>query len=77
MILYFTKRFQKRYQKLTTKIQIKIDETLLIFENDFNNPILRNHALKGKLSEYRSINVTGDIELFLKNYQIILMNWWS
>ena len=66
MILTYTKRFQKRYLKLTTKVQNKVNETLYVFENDFNNPILRNHALIGKLSEYRSIDVTGDYRIIFR-----------
>lgn len=51
MILKFHKRFEKRYSKLSQKLQIKIDATLEIFQNNPHDPSLRNHALKGSLSD--------------------------
>ena len=39
-----------------------------LFLQDATNPILRNHELKGKYKDYKSINVTGDVRaLYKKN----------
>jgi len=66
MILVFHKDFKKKYQKLPPKIVKKLDDRLRIFKEDEFDPVLNNHALKGKWLGYRSINVTGDIRVIFK-----------
>ena len=66
MILVFHKDFKKKYQKLPPKIVKKLDDRLRIFKEDEFDPVLNNHALKGKWLGYRSINVTGDIRAIFK-----------
>jgi len=61
MKIRFHKNFGKQYKKLKKKDQEKIKERLELFlENPFN-PQLNNHPLKGKYTDYRSINITGDL----------------
>lgn len=60
------KDFEKDYKKLPDKVQKRFKERILLFREDPFDPILNNHALKGKYSGYRSINVTGDLRAIFK-----------
>ena len=61
MKIRFHKNFEKQYKKLKKKEQEKAQEKLELFlENPFN-PRLNNHSLRGKYTDYRSINITGDL----------------
>lgn len=66
MIIVYHKDFKKGYKKLSPKIKEKLDDRLRLFNKDEFNPILNNHALKGKYLGYRSINVTGDMRAIFK-----------
>lgn len=66
MIIVFHKDFKKKYRKLSPKIVEKLDDRLKLFSADEFNPLLNNHALKGKWLGYRSINVSGDIGAIFK-----------
>lgn len=61
MIIRLHKNFKKQFNKLTESQKRKFRERRDIFLQDEFNPILNNHALKGKYQGYRSINVSGDI----------------
>lgn len=61
MKINFHRNFDKRYSKLKRKHQEQFRQRLALFINDRYNPILNNHALKGRFEGYRSMNVTGDI----------------
>ncbi len=54
------KHFKKQIAKLDNKIYSKLEIRLSLFTTDPFNKILRNHALIGEFSGYRSINITGD-----------------
>ena len=55
-----TKKFAKSYDKADEKVKKAFDKRLELFATSPNHPQLRNHRLTGKLSLYRSINITGD-----------------
>jgi len=57
----FHKNFKQQYKKLRASEQRKCDERIALFMQDPDYPILNNHSLGGKLKEYQSINITGDI----------------
>lgn len=57
------KNFEKKYKKVSTKFKSKVKERNKIFSKDPFDPTLNNHALQGKYSGYRSINITGDIRI--------------
>lgn len=61
MIIVFQKKFEKAFKRLPPKVKEKFNERLTIFSQDEFNPILNNHALKGKYLGYRSINIAGDL----------------
>ncbi|MDD5433634.1 MAG: type II toxin-antitoxin system mRNA interferase toxin, RelE/StbE family [Candidatus Pacebacteria bacterium] len=66
MKTYFHKNFDKQFRKLGISEKKKAQERLQLFlENPFN-PILENHPLKGKYTDYRSINITGDLRAIYK-----------
>lgn len=56
----YSKKFLKEFQKTPLKVQVAFRERRKLFVKDPLNPLLRNHALAGRLKGYRSINVTGD-----------------
>ena len=60
MKINYSKEFIKQAEKLSPKLQLQLYEHITLFRDNPLNPKLRNHALKGKYSPYRSINITGD-----------------
>ena len=66
MKIVFQKSFEKKYIKLPKKIKEKVKKRNILFESDPYNPVLNNHALSGKYTSYRSINVTGDLRIVYK-----------
>lgn len=56
----FTTKFKKQINKTDSKIQKAFDNRLALFLENFDNPILNNHALIGKYKGCRSININGD-----------------
>ena len=66
MTVYLHKNFKKLYKKLTLSQKRKFKERRALFIQDEFNPVLNNHALKGKYPGYRSINVTGDLRIIYK-----------
>jgi len=61
MTISFHREFTKRYKKLTVQQKRKFKERVALFAEDPFDPTLNNHALRGSLIGYRSINVTGDL----------------
>ena len=60
MQVRFSKRFGKSYEKADLKTRRAFNKRLKLFLQNQLHPLLNNHSLTGKLSGYRSINVTGD-----------------
>ena len=52
--------FDKQLKKAPLKIKIAFRKRMEFFLQDQFHPQLNNHALTGKYSGYRSINITGD-----------------
>ncbi|RWZ78390.1 MAG: type II toxin-antitoxin system mRNA interferase toxin, RelE/StbE family [Candidatus Microsaccharimonas sossegonensis] len=61
MITSYSKLFIKQAKKLKPEVRKKLQQRIAVFCENPLTPYLRNHALKGKYKEYRSIDVTGDI----------------
>jgi addiction module RelE/StbE family toxin len=57
----YSKLFINQAKKLMPEARKKLQDRICIFCENPLSPVLRNHALKGKYKEYRSIDVTGDI----------------
>ena len=73
MTIDYHKDFTKTFKKLPPKVKNQFKERQLLFEKDQFNPILNNHALKGKYQGYRSINIAGDLRaIFQKENQYVI-----
>jgi mRNA interferase YafQ len=57
----YSKNFLKQAKRLSPGLREKLQSSLRLFGKNPLDPELRNHALKGKYREYRSIDVTGDV----------------
>lgn len=66
MKLYFHKNFTKQLEKSSVRDQQLVKEKLALFLLDPFHPSLRNHALKGKYFDYRSIDIRGDLRALYK-----------
>jgi len=66
MIVRFHRDFEKRYKKINKKTQKKVRERLELFSENLFDPCLNNHPLGGKYTDYRSINITGDLRAVYK-----------
>lgn len=66
MKIYFYSHFEKKFKKLDSAVRIKFLSRLKLFSRNPFHPQLRNHALKGSFTGYRSINVTGDYRAVYK-----------
>lgn len=60
MKISYTKNFIKNSRKLPSTVRERLIGKIVIFSNTPLHYQLRNHALKGKYKEYRSIDITGD-----------------
>jgi len=71
MKIHFTKGFKKAYRK-----RIQQNESLVkrfeqrydLFENDRQDPILKDHELSGKLQGYRAFSITGNVRVNLLHF---------
>ncbi|MBU1160623.1 MAG: type II toxin-antitoxin system mRNA interferase toxin, RelE/StbE family [Patescibacteria group bacterium] len=66
MKIIFHKNFDKQYKKLNKKEQKKVQNRLSKFAQDPFAPLLNNHPLRGRYTDYRSINITGDLRAIYK-----------
>lgn len=57
----YSKQFLRQYIKLSPKIRQKTDERIMLWQRDPLDSQLRDHQLKGKYKQYRSIDITGDV----------------
>jgi addiction module RelE/StbE family toxin len=60
MRIKFAKKFKKQYKKAPKEIKQRFDLRLGVFVNDRENPILNEHPLVGKMTGFKSINITAD-----------------
>ncbi len=60
------KNFKKEYKKLSEKIKRIFEEKFLLFIENPSNPILKDHALKGRMLGKRSFSITGDIRVIYR-----------
>ncbi|MCH7952032.1 type II toxin-antitoxin system mRNA interferase toxin, RelE/StbE family [Patescibacteria group bacterium] len=69
MRVQFSRQFKKQYKKAPRKIQTAIDRRLKLFIKDPDDPLLRNHSLRGRLKGFRSINITGDWRAVFREFE--------
>ena len=56
----FSPTFDKHLKKAPVKIVKAFRSRYELFTDNPYHPLLNNHALKGRMEGYRSINITGD-----------------
>lgn len=61
MIIRYSKKFTKQLARQPEKVVKAFKLRILLFQENMNDPMLRNHPLKGELRGYYSINITGDV----------------
>lgn len=57
----YSRRFIKQLTAQPQKVQNAFYLRLELFDEDPHNPLLRQHALPGKLKGFYSIHITGDV----------------
>ncbi len=60
MKISYSKNFIKQSKKLSPKLRKQLVQRITIFSNNPLDSQLRDHQLKGKYKQYRSIDITGD-----------------
>jgi mRNA interferase YafQ len=60
MKVSYTKNFVKQSEKLNSMARTRLVQRITLFSNNPLDSQLRDHQLKGKYKEYRSIDITGD-----------------
>jgi len=74
VIIETTRKFDKQYAKLPQKTKTQFKNRATIFRLEPHHPSLRNHALKGKYQNYRSIDITGDVRaIYTKRGETIVI----
>lgn len=66
MKIRFQKSFKKDFVKLTPKQKFQVEKRIQEFIQNPYNPILKNHALHGKMKTERSISAGGDLRIIFR-----------
>ena len=77
MIIDYSRTFIKSFKKCSSGIKNSFAEKILLFSQNKFHPQLSNHALHGKFSMFRSINISGDWRVIfqeLSKDKILLVN---
>ncbi len=68
MKISYSKNFIKQSKKLNPKLRIQLVQRITLFNNNPFDSKLRDHQLRGRYKQYRSIDITGDLRaLYLLN----------
>lgn len=70
MKVVYDPTFFKKLKKVDVRIRKHVEERILLFSKDPNNPQLNNHALRKKYQGYRNINITSDWRAIYREAQI-------
>lgn len=68
MNIKFSKKFKKHQEKADKDVQDAFERRLKLFLAEPFHPLLNNHSLSGKLTGFRSINITGDFRALYSEY---------
>ena len=60
------REFKKSFKRLSERHQTKTLEVIRRFSSSPHDPILKNHALTGRMQGLRSISVTGDCRIIFE-----------
>lgn len=72
MKVNFRKKFTKQYEKLREIERIKVDDAIMRFIANPYDPVLRNHALHGKMGDKRSISAANNLRLIFKDRKSVV-----
>lgn len=61
MRIAYSRNFIKQSKKLSPNARTKLIRRISLFSENPLDARLRNHQLKGKHKDYRSIDITGDL----------------
>jgi len=70
----FKKNFKKRVQS-NRSLCDKYRQRLLLFVSDPSSPILKDHGLIGKMKDFRSFSITGDIRVIYQQESEDIVNF--
>ena len=68
MKIVFHKNFERNFKKLSPKLREKASLAIEKFSRNPLNPVLKNHALTGKLSGRRAISFGGDARIVFEEF---------
>ncbi len=70
----FTKGFTKQFKLLEAAQKRRFSERLILFKQNPYARELRNHALRGKYTGYRSIDIQGDLRAlyYVANDRVVI-----
>lgn len=75
MNISYSKNFIGQAKKLNPKTRQRLLERIELFSDNPLHPTLRNHQLRGKYKDFRSIDITGDIRaLYLQREDEAIFN---
>lgn len=66
MELIFTKSFRKALSKLTIARRKHVEKAVGQYQSDRTDPILRDHALKGKMQGFRTFSAAWDLRVIYR-----------
>jgi addiction module RelE/StbE family toxin len=66
MKIQYSKEYYKDFKKLDKRSREAVNSAVLLFEKDPFNRVLRNHALKGRRSGFRSIDAGFDLRIIFR-----------
>jgi addiction module RelE/StbE family toxin len=66
MKIVFRKKFVRQYESLREYDRVKVDYTISKFITDPRDPILRNHALHGRMKDKRSFSVANNLRIIFE-----------
>lgn len=70
MNVVYDPAFLEKLKKVNVRIRKRVNEKMLLFSENPNDPLLDNHALQREYQGYMSIDVTSDYRAVYKEAQI-------
>lgn len=66
MKIFYTPQFHRQYKKLPAGVKKLVEEKEILFREDWHDPILKTHKLKGKLSGLWSFSVDNKYRIIFE-----------
>lgn len=78
MVIQFKTSFKKNFNKRiksNRSLCNKYKQRLLLFMSNSSSPILKDHGLIGKMKDFRSFSITGDIRVIYQQESEDIINF--